>query len=280
MGAGKPAAGCGIKGHQKQPLCGLLFLVYHTRMAIADKEILYQAITLIGFVLVFDLMERKRPGHPVDRRKELGLNILAIIVVIVAGEVWQWLILSVFKTADLIGKSSPLEGIPAAVKIFLGLMFADFSLYWVHRGMHWNGRLWRTHVFHHSIEHLWWLSGSRTSLTHLFLFAFPQVLIAYVILGLSPAEAGIAFSIGVFVNIWIHTNIWVDLGPLTWLLITPNYHRIHHGSRGLLRTNLGFIFTVWDRMFGTYTDPRSQEKDFPLGFIPTRNRLFRMIIGY
>jgi len=250
-------------------------------MPIADKEILYQSITLIAVVMIFDLLERSRPGHPVDRRKDLALNVLAIIVVIVAGEVWQWLILSAFKTADLIGQGTAgLQRISGAVRICLGLVLADFSLYWVHRGMHWNGLLWRTHVFHHSIEHLWWLSGSRTSITHLFLFALPQVLIAYVLFRLSPQEAGIAFSIGVFVNIWIHTNIWVDLGPLEWLFITPNYHRVHHGSRGLLRTNLGFIFTIWDRMFGTYTDPRSQERNFALGFVPTRNRLIRMIVGF
>ena len=250
-------------------------------MPVADKEILYQAITLIAVVLIFDLLERSRPGHPVDRRKDLGLNVLAIIVVIVAGEAWQWLILSAFRTADLIGSvtAGPI-GIPGVVKIFLGLVIADFSLYWVHRGMHWNSLLWRTHVFHHSIEHLWWLSGSRTSIMHLLLFALPQVLIAYVILRLSPQEAGIAFSIGVLVNIWIHTNLWVDLGPLEWLFITPNYHRVHHGGRGLVRTNLGFIFTVWDRMFGTYTDPRSIERNLALGFVPTRNRLIRMIVGF
>jgi sterol desaturase/sphingolipid hydroxylase (fatty acid hydroxylase superfamily) len=250
-------------------------------MPMADKEMLYQAMTLVAVVLVFDSLERSRPGHTVDRRKDLGLNVLAIAVVILAGEAWQWLILSAFKTAHLLGRGiTGLQGITSPAKIFLGLIFADFSLYWVHRGMHWNGLLWRTHVFHHSIEHLWWLSGSRTSITHLFLFALPQVVIAYVILRLSPQEAGIAFSIGVFVNIWIHTNLWVDLGPLEWLFITPNYHRLHHGSRDLLRTNLGFIFTVWDRMFGTYADPRSKGKGFPLGFVPTRNRLFRMIVGY
>jgi sterol desaturase/sphingolipid hydroxylase (fatty acid hydroxylase superfamily) len=251
------------------------------RMPIADKETLYQALTLVAVVLIFDSLERHRPGHSVNRRKDLGLNFLAILVVIIAGEAWQRLILSAFATARLIRPGiSGLPQIPSAAKIFLGLILADFSLYWVHRGMHWSGLLWRTHVFHHSIEELWWLSGSRTSVTHLFLFAVPQVFIAYVLLHLSPREAGMAFSIGVFVNVWIHTNLTVNIGPLQWLFITPNYHRLHHGRRELPRTNLGFIFTIWDRVFGTYADPRSKGKDFALGFVPTANRLFRMIIGY
>ena len=88
-----------------------------------------------------------------------------------------------------------------------------------------------------------------------------------------------AFSLGVVVNIWIHANIWVNLGPLQEIFITPNYHRVHHGARGLSNKNLGFILTIWDRMFGTYVSPRSVGKDFALGFIPTRERLLRMLVG-
>ncbi len=247
-----------------------------------DRARLFQTFTLIAVVLFFDFLERLRPGHAVNRQQELPLNVLALAIVVIAGEMWKELLLKGGAAFDLVSmfSSSRLQGLPGVMKILLALIFADFCLYWIHRGMHWKGLLWRTHIFHHSIEQLWWLSGSRTSVTHLFLFAVPQVFIAYFLLQMSPWEAGAAFSIGVAVNIWIHANIWVNIGPLAWLLITPNYHRVHHGSRALVRRNLGFIFTIWDRMFGTYTDPRSTGKDFALGFIPTRNRLFRMIVGF
>lgn len=102
---------------------------------------------------------------------------------------------------------------------------------------------------------------------HLLLFAVPQVFIGYYLLELAPLEAGIAFSAGVVVNIWIHANIWVDLGPLEWIFITPNYHRIHHGAKDFSSKNLGFILTIWDRIFGTYVDPKLVGKDFALGFV-------------
>jgi sterol desaturase/sphingolipid hydroxylase (fatty acid hydroxylase superfamily) len=243
---------------------------------------LFEAMTLVAVVLLFDFFERRRPGHAVDRRWEMPVNLLSIATVIVAGEIWKEFLLKEFTAVDLARLLSPagLYRLPPVVKMVLGIILADFSLYWVHRGMHWNKLLWRTHAFHHSIEHLWWLSGSRTSVTHLFLFAFPQVFIASSLFRLTPLEAGAVFSFGVAVNVWIHTNLWVNIGPLAWLLITPNYHRIHHGSRGLLRTNLGFVFTIWDRMFGTYADPHAVGKDFAMGFVPTRNRLLRMIIGF
>ena len=244
------------------------------------REQLYQTITLVVIILIIDFLERRRPGQAVDRRWQLSLNILALLIVIVAGEASKVLLLSglnVFKA----GGDHALAGvhnIPSLLKILLGIVLADFCLYWVHRAMH-RPLLWRTHIFHHSIEQLWWLSGSRTSVTHLLLFAIPQTIIVYSLLELAPREAGLAFSIGVIVNIWIHANIWVNLGPLQEIFITPNYHRVHHGARGLSNKNLGFILTIWDRMFSTYTSPQSVGKDFALGFIPTRKRLIRMIVG-
>ena len=242
---------------------------------------LYQAVTLALAVLFFDFLERSRPGFDVNRRRELSLNILAILVVIAAGELWRVLLLSGFNALNLDELLSfhALRGLPAVVKIILAVMLGDFCLYWVHRAMH-RPLLWRTHAFHHSIPEIWWLAGSRTSLTHLLLFAVPQVLIGYYLLGLSVRDAGIAFSFGVVVNVWIHTNIWVDLGPLERILVTPNVHRIHHGAKGYTSKNLAFVFTMWDRLFGTYVDPRVTGKDFSVLAVPTKERLLKMIIGY
>jgi sterol desaturase/sphingolipid hydroxylase (fatty acid hydroxylase superfamily) len=245
------------------------------------REQLYEAITLAFIVLLVDFFERSNPGFAVDRKRNLPLNIMAILLVVVAGEAWKILLAYGFDFLSL-GKEQSLptlRGLPGAVKIFLGVVLADFCLYWVHRAMH-RPALWPTHIFHHSIEQLWWLSGSRTSATHLLLFAVPQIFIVNYLFAFTPEEAGIGFSIGVVVNIWIHANLWVNLGPLEWLIITPNFHRIHHGSRGLSNTNLGFIFTIWDRIFGTYVEPRRQGKDFTLGYASTRGRLLRMMAGF
>jgi sterol desaturase/sphingolipid hydroxylase (fatty acid hydroxylase superfamily) len=243
------------------------------------REQIYQAITLILIVLFVDFLERRRPGQVVDRRNRITLNILALLITASAGEMWKEFLQGGLNVLDLdrIFAPTAIRRLPGAVKILLGLTLADFCLYWVHRYMH-RPTLWPTHKFHHSIDELWWLAGSRTSLTHLFLFAVPQVFLAYYIFALSPREAGIAFAVGVVVNVWIHANLWVSLGSLEWLLITPNYHRVHHGAKGLSSRNLGFILTVWDRMFGTYINPETTGKDFALGFVSTRH-LFRMIVG-
>ena len=246
-----------------------------------NTEILYQACTLIAAVGILDGMERRRPRFPVDRSHKLWLNLAAIAVVIVAGELWKPLILKACAALRLDGAlySAALRNLPGAAKVFLGLAAADFSLYWVHRGMHTYRLLWLTHVFHHSIDQLWWLSGSRTSVTHLLLFAAPQTLIGYYILALTPGQAGAAYSAGVVVNIWIHTNITVNLGPLEWLFITPDFHRLHHGAGGYMKNNLAFILTIWDRLFGTYADPRAVGNNYKLSSIPVQGRVLRLMAG-
>jgi sterol desaturase/sphingolipid hydroxylase (fatty acid hydroxylase superfamily) len=246
-----------------------------------SEEQLYQAITFVVIVSLFDILERRRPGFLVHRYQDLLLNLLAMIVVIVGGELCRRLLLYGFSAINLreVFSHNVFLGLPGAIKMLLGVALGDLSLYWVHRAMH-RPVLWRTHAFHHTIGEIWWLAGSRTSLTHLFLFAVPQVLIAYYILGLTALEIGVVFSFGVVVNLWIHTNLWVNLGFLEWIFITPNYHRIHHGARGLTNKNLGFVFTVWDRMFGTYVSPQSTGKEFALLPIPWQKRLLRMLIGF
>ena len=244
-------------------------------------EELYQALTLVIIVAILDLAERRHPRYPVNRLHDLSLNIVSLIIVIFVGEMWKPLIKKSYdalRIADIITIGG-VKNFPSAVKILLAVILADLSLYWIHRGMHRRRALWLTHAFHHSIDQLWWLSGSRTSATHLLLFAAPQILIGYYILQLTGMEAGLAFSLGVVVNVWIHTNISVNVGPLEWLLITPNYHRLHHGTRGFAGKNLGFVFTVWDRMFGTFEDPKVIGEAYTLSSVSTSTRLLRMMTG-
>ncbi len=245
-------------------------------------ETAYKLLTYLVVIACFDLMERLRPGHLVDRRRNLRIDLFALLVVVLAGEVGHFLILfglAAVHFEELFAPVVALRELPVAARIFLGLLLGDFALYWVHRWMHCSNLLWRTHVFHHSITELYWLSGARTSLAHLLLFALPEIAIAYYLLDLTPVQAGIGFSIGAFINIWVHTNLWVNFGPLEWLFITPNYHRVHHSASPLMHTNLGFILTLWDRIFGTYTDPRTVGTEFPLGLMGNDRGLLRMIVG-
>jgi hypothetical protein len=50
------------------------------------------------------------------------------------------------------------------------------------------------------------------------------------------------------------------------VLVTPRLHFVHHSAKAhVANSNYGFIFSVWDRVFGTYTDPATIPLDDPLG---------------
>ena len=54
-------------------------------------------------------------------------------------------------------------------------------------------------------------------------------------------------------GILIHTQFVGKLGFLEYFLSTPSHHRVHHGSNvPYLDKNMGMVFIIWDRMFGTF----------------------------
>jgi sterol desaturase/sphingolipid hydroxylase (fatty acid hydroxylase superfamily) len=229
-----------------------------------DVYILIQLLTFLAAIAVFDFWERSRPGFLINKNNGLLLNFTAMLIVVFFGEYAKKIVATGYNAVhlSLALAGNWLSSQPGILKMFLAVVLTDFCLYWVHRAMHGPlPILWKTHAFHHTIGELWWMAGARTSFFHLLLFAVPQVFIGYYLLQLTVGEAAAVLCFSTVVNLWLHINVLVDIGPLDWLIITPNYHRLHHGAKGLMRNNLAFVFTVWDRMFGTYVNPRAVGKN-------------------
>ncbi len=197
----------------------------------------YETAAFFGLVAVFELCERVWPARPVDRWHDLKLDVLSFAFALTVNRVCTHLL------RNLTGLAAP------------------DSLAWLVR----REPLWRTHAWHHSIEQMYWFAGFRTSFLHSFLYNIPQVVIPITLFKLTPAEAGIGYSLGLLIQFWEHTNLKVNVGPLAWLIVTPDYHRIHHSATVHRGKNLGTTFRLWDRMFGTYVDPASVDDAFPLG---------------
>ncbi len=245
----------------------------------------YQIVALFGLILVFDFCERIWPARPVDRLCDLKLDVLSFAIALTVNRISDWLVRSLVgdvTPAPLVGTVEFLQGLPSTVKIILGLFVVDFVLYWIHRGQHWYSLiLWRTHAWHHSIEHMYWFAGFRTSFFHSFIYNIPQVIIPVALLKLSPTEAGIGYSIGLLIQFWEHTNLNPNIGPLARLLITPEYHRVHHSATTQRGMNLAPTFRIWDRWFGTYVNPATMPEEYPLGLgEPIQGKQIpRMLVG-
>ncbi len=240
----------------------------------------YEGAALVVFAIAFELWERRRPARAHDRRAHLRRDLLAVAVAVAAINASR---LGLTRLAELLRAQDrlaidALRALPGWVKVTIGIVFMDFTLYWIHRAMHRFDILWRTHEWHHTPEAVYWFSGLRTSVLHVFLYAIPQIVVPFYVLRLTALEAGVGFSIGVFVQLWAHSNVNASLGPLDWLVISPAYHRIHHSYSKNRDMNLGTAFTIWDRMFGTYVDPSTVEPDYKLGLGYTKNTV-RLLLG-
>jgi sterol desaturase/sphingolipid hydroxylase (fatty acid hydroxylase superfamily) len=244
----------------------------------------YQIAAFFGLILVFEIGERIWPAHPLDRWTDFKLDALSFAFALTVNRVSTYLIRHAagdIPPTFMGGTVAYLQHLPSAAKIIIALFIVDFILYWIHRAQHYYTIMWRTHAWHHSVEQMYWFAGFRTSFFHSFIYNIPQVVIPVTLLRLSPAEAGIGYSIGILIQFWEHTNLKVNVGPLAWLIVTPDYHRIHHSATTHRGMNLAPTFRIWDRMFGTYVDPATMPAEFPLGLGEhvSNKQVPRMLVG-
>jgi sterol desaturase/sphingolipid hydroxylase (fatty acid hydroxylase superfamily) len=137
--------------------------------------------------------------------------------------------------------------IPQWGAIALILVAMDGLNWFVHLANHRIGTLWRFHELHHSQEDMNVLTVFRTH---------PLIHVSY-LLALIPGLvllANGALSVTVLVVYgslvaFAHSNTRLSFGPLGRVLVSPNYHRIHHRVDGPQDVNLGFALTIWDQLF-------------------------------
>ncbi len=161
--------------------------------------------------------------------------------------------------------SSHLNPLLGALAAFLVL---DLASYWLHRAYHHFGALWRLHRVHHCDLEL----DYSTTFRHHPGEVVVSLLVIYLVmatLALTPTQV-IPYVIAVkAAQLLAHSNI--RLGTRTeslinLLFVTPGTHQFHH-SRHQPQTdsNFGEVLTVWDRLLGTYTCPRSSPEPAAFG---------------
>jgi sterol desaturase/sphingolipid hydroxylase (fatty acid hydroxylase superfamily) len=135
------------------------------------------------------------------------------------------------------------------------LVAEDFMFYWLHRVDHYCRFFWAVHVTHHSSEEFNLTVGFRSSVfqpLYRFIWFIPLPL-----LGFKAEDIMLMYAITQIYGILIHTQFVGKLGPLEWILSTPSHHRVHHASNvPYLDKNMGMVFIIWDRLFGTFAEEK------------------------
>lgn len=141
--------------------------------------------------------------------------------------------------------------LPFLLQLFLVILAADLVQYWAHRAYHEVPFLWRFHSVHHSAKHMDWLAGSRQSLVEL-IFTRIAVLTPIFLLGFSQDVIDAYVVIVGFQAVFNHANVSVRLGPLSYVIVTPNFHHWHHSQdTEAIDKNYAAHFAFLDHLFGT-----------------------------
>ncbi|WP_127018365.1 sterol desaturase family protein [Flagellimonas beolgyonensis] len=130
----------------------------------------------------------------------------------------------------------------------------DFAGYWNHRLSHHINFFWNQHVIHHSSEEFNLACALRQPISNL-LGYYALLLIPAALFGVPNTVIAVLAPIHLFAQFWYHTRHIGKMGWLEYVIVTPSQHRVHHAiNREYIDKNLGQIFCVWDRMFGTFQE--------------------------
>lgn len=228
-------------------------------MAILDKLLnIDPNYILIGLIIIFFSLEMAmiRPFNFQGKLKHLFHSFLFQIIAIFMGSLLGFMIVSTF---DFISEYNlglfNWISIPYGLKILAGLFLIDFADYWFHRFDHKIPVLWRFHRVHHSDTSMDASTAIRTYPTELIYFTIGELIIS-ITFGLDIMSMNIFLLILLPVLFIQHTNIeypdWVDR-VFGWLFMMPNFHKVHHEQNQIYTdSNYGTIFTIWDKLFGTF----------------------------
>lgn len=221
-----------------------------------DQMILYFNAAYIVLILSLFVLEKYMP-HEQEWLNPDGQNFASIMHTLSSKGTVQGLLIfgGTLGLLDLIGAEGrwlwPTE-FPLWLQICIGVVAAEFGLYWVHRAGHEIPFVWRFHAVHHSVTKLWFLNTGR--------FHFIDSLLSIIL------AMGILFALGApmevmkwvsavtaFIGMLTHCNVEMRFGPVNYIFNTPGLHRWHH-SKDLKEgnRNYGENVMIWDQIFGTF----------------------------
>eukprot|EP01101_Sappina_pedata_P003164 TRINITY_DN13391_c0_g1_i1.p1 TRINITY_DN13391_c0_g1~~TRINITY_DN13391_c0_g1_i1.p1 ORF type:complete len:298 (-),score=92.58 TRINITY_DN13391_c0_g1_i1:81-920(-) len=131
------------------------------------------------------------------------------------------------------------------LSIPLFIITTDFSIYWIHRGLHHRLLYKRIHKLHHTYKYTTPFSSHAFN----FVDGWAQGVSYYLFCFIFPLHHIVFLGMFFFVNMWtISIHDQVDFQG-NGILNSTGHHTIHHVE---FNYNYGQYFTLWDRVFGTY----------------------------
>lgn len=146
------------------------------------------------------------------------------------------------------------DGLPMWLMGIVGVAIVDFGAFYAHWIKHKVPMFWRFHMIHHSQPRMSMFTANRTHPIDALIDVFATLPLLFALFPSFVGNIGNVFVL-TLVHGWLarfeHANIRTNLGPLRWVLVTPQSHRIHHSTEPEHWNSNYATFFAWDRLFGT-----------------------------
>lgn len=227
----------------------------------------HRSLILVGGITLFWLIENAFPLFNFNYKKthHAGINLFLTMTTIVVNFCLAFILVKAadWTTINNFGILQELPQMPVWLYTLIGLLLLDLiGAYLVHLVEHKTKFLWRFHLIHHTDT---WIDTTTANRHHpgesviRFIFTTFGVLIVG-----SPMWMVFLYqTLSVIATQFNHANIAlpkkVDVF-LSYFIVSPDMHKVHHHYvLPYTDSNYGNIFSIWDRIFGTFmTMPREE----------------------
>lgn len=227
----------------------------------------HRSLILVGGITIFWLIENTFPLFQMQYRKwhHAGINIFFTITTIIVNFILAFILIktAAWTTENHFGILQWLPQMSIWLYTIIGLLLLDLiGAYVVHLIEHKVKFLWRFHLIHHTDT---WIDTTTANRHHpgesVIRFAFTTL--GVLIVGSPMWMVFLYQSLSVVASQFNHANISLPNKLdvfLSYFIVSPNMHKVHHHYvLPYTDSNYGNIFSVWDRLFGTFTTlPKDQ----------------------
>jgi len=218
-----------------------------------------RTIILLSGIVLFWILEGALPlfSYQYKKLRHAGINLLLTTIQLLIGLLFAGILLKIseWTVANNYGILN-IIALPLWLKVIAGLLILDFVGAYV---AHWLGHkvkfIWKFHVVHHTDTNVDVTTGLRHHPGETI------VRLSFTLLGAAIAGAPIGIimlyqTLSVFFAHLTHANVNTENKLddwLSYLFVTPNMHKVHHHyKQPYTDSNYGNIFSLWDRLFGTF----------------------------
>ncbi|CAM1364263.1 Sterol desaturase [Tenacibaculum litoreum] len=223
---------------------------------------IHRSIILVGGITFFWLLEGAVPlfSFKYNKWKHAWPNLFFTATTIIINFALAFLLL---KTADWVqannfGLINWLPEMPLWLYVLLGVLFLDFfGAYLAHLVEHKVKPLWMVHLVHHSDHKVDTTTANRHHpIESVIRFTF--TLVGVFLVGTPIGIIMLYQSMSLVFTQLTHANIKMPKKldkVLSYVIVSPDMHKVHHHNLlPYTDSNYGNIFSIWDRLLGTYME--------------------------